>query len=85
MWKIEEICQDFYRNKTLFQNQFRPIVFLPYKGCFVTKIVLSYCEKKNCSFDLEKLLKFEGDFSLLKSDGEGTERFFNLFLEVSQI
>ena len=28
------------------------------KGYFVTKIVLTYCEK-NCSSDREKLLKFE--------------------------
>ena len=26
---------------------------------FVTKIVLTYCEKKKCSSDREKLLKFE--------------------------
>ena len=28
---------------------------------FVTKIVLTYCEKKNCSSDREKLLKFEAE------------------------
>ena len=28
---------------------------------FVTKIILTYCEKKNCSSDLEKLLKFEAE------------------------
>ena len=28
-------------------------------GIFVTKIVLTYCEKKNCSSVQEKLLKFE--------------------------
>ena len=27
----------------------------------VTKIVLTYCEKKNCSSDREKLLKFEDE------------------------
>jgi hypothetical protein len=29
-------------------------------GIFVTKIVLTYCEK-NCSSDREKLLKFEAE------------------------
>ena len=28
---------------------------------FVTKIVMTYCEKKNCSSDREKLLKFEAE------------------------
>ena len=28
---------------------------------FVTKIVLTYCEKKKCSYDQEKLLKFEAE------------------------
>ena len=28
---------------------------------FVTKIVLTYCEKKNCSSDREKLLKLEAE------------------------
>ena len=41
------------------------------KWYFVTKIVLTYCEKKKCSSDLEKLLKFEaegGEFgNVLKS------------------
>ena len=31
------------------------------KWYFVTKIVLTYCEKKNCSSDREKLLKFEAE------------------------
>ena len=30
----------------------------PYKWYFVTKIVLTYCAKKKCSSDREKLLKF---------------------------
>ena len=28
---------------------------------FVTKIVLTYCEKKKCSSDREQLLKFEAE------------------------
>jgi hypothetical protein len=28
---------------------------------FVTKIVLTYCESKNCSSDQKKLLKFEAE------------------------
>ena len=28
---------------------------------FVTKIVLTYCEKKKCSSDREKLLNFEAE------------------------
>ena len=28
---------------------------------FITKIVLTYCEKKKCSSDREKLLKFEAE------------------------
>ena len=31
------------------------------KWYFVTKIVLTYCEKKKCSSDREKLLKFEAE------------------------
>ena len=70
------------------------------KWCFVTKIVLTYCEKK-CSSDRQKLLKFEAagrEFPkflrsleyVIYSNSERseqfmvTEYFFNLFLEVSQ-
>ena len=28
---------------------------------FVSKIVLPFCEKKKCSIDLEKLLKFDAE------------------------
>ena len=31
------------------------------KWYFVTKTVLTYCEKKNCFGDREKLLKFEAE------------------------
>ena len=31
------------------------------KWYFVTKIVQTYCEKKKCSSDQEKLLKFEAE------------------------
>ena len=31
------------------------------KWYFVTKIVLTYCEKKKCSSGREKLLKFEAE------------------------
>ena len=33
--------------------------FVNWKWYFVSKIVLTYCEKKNYSSDQEKLLKFE--------------------------
>ena len=32
-----------------------------YSWYFVTKIVLTYCEKKKCSSDRENLLKFEAE------------------------
>ena len=32
-----------------------------FRNNFVTKIVLTYCEKKNCSGEREKLLKFEAE------------------------
>ena len=32
-----------------------------YSWYFVTKIVLTYCEKKKCSSDREKRLKFEAE------------------------
>ena len=37
------------------------VVSLCQKWYFVTKIVLTFCEKKNCSSDWEKLLKFEAE------------------------
>ena len=37
------------------------VVSLCQKWYFVTKIVLTFCEKKNCSSDREKLLKFEAE------------------------
>ena len=71
------------------------------KWYFVTKNVLSYCEK-NCSSKREKLLKFEAEgqefskflrsleqFRYSNSERSEqflvTECFFNLFLEVSHI
>ena len=63
---------------------------------FVTKIVLTYCEK-NYSSDREKLLNFEAEGKIFEitrtiySNSERSEQFlvtecfFNLFLEVSQI
>ena len=61
--------------------------------CFVTKIVLTYCEKKNVLVIEKKLLKFEAkgrEFSNFLTWLEQfiqtvKECFFNLFLEVSQI
>ena len=59
---------------------------------FVTKIVLNYCEKKNCSSDQEQFLKFEDEgrefAKILRSLERSeqflvTECFFNLFLEIS--
>ena len=69
--------------------------FSPEKWYFVTKIVLTYCEKK-CSSDQEKILKFKAegrDFAKILRSLEqfiqtvkGKNNFFtNLFLEVSQI
>ena len=71
-----------------------------WKWYFVTKIVLTYCEKK-CSSDGEKLFKFEAEgrefakiFEITRTIYSNSERseqflvteyFFNLFLEVSQI
>ena len=76
-------------------------VLLTKKWYFVTKIVMTYCEKKNCSSDREKLLKFEAEgqelAKFLRSLEQFiqtvkglnnflvTERFFNFFLEVSLI
>ena len=71
------------------------------KWYFVTKIVLTNCEK-NCSSDREKLLKFEAEGpefakilrsleQFIYSNSERSEQFlltecfFNLFLEVSHI
>ena len=65
---------------------------------FVTKIVLTYCEKKNSS-DREKLSRlkaenFQKKFEITRTIYSNsvkseqilvTECFFNLFLEVSQI
>ena len=64
---------------------------------FVTKIVLTYCEK-NCSSDQEKVLKFEAEgrefcknFEITRiicSNSERSEQFsvtecfFNLFLDI---
>ena len=67
-----------------------------YNWYFVTKIVLTNCEKKKCSSDREKLLKFEAEgreFAkvLIYSNSERSEQFlvtecfFNLFLEVSHV
>ena len=41
-------------------NEVNPVIKL-YVWYFVTKIVLTYCEKKKCSSDREKLLKFEAE------------------------
>ena len=76
------------------------LIFTHQKWYFVTKIVLTYCEKKSSS-DREKLLKFEAEgqefakilrslkqFIQISERSEQfvvTECFFNLFLEVSQI
>ena len=66
---------------------------------FVSKIVLTFCEKK-CSSDLEKKMKSEvegREFAktiemtrTIYSNGERSEQFlkhcfFNLFMEISQI
>ena len=63
---------------------------------FVTKIVLTYCEK-NCFSDREKLLKSEADGREIAKILRSLEQFFrtvqvvkhnaffNLFLEVSQL
>ena len=57
-----------------------------YKWYFITKIVLTYCEKK-CSSDREKLSKFEAEgqefakFSRCERSEEFLVNFFNLFLE----
>ena len=47
-----------------YHGNFSKLFWKKKKWCFVTKIVLTYCEKK-CSSDREKLLTFEaesGDF-----------------------
>jgi hypothetical protein len=60
------------------------------KWYFVTKIVLTHCEK-HCSSDREKLLKFEAEFRTIYSSRKRSEQFlltecfFNLFPEVSHI
>ena len=66
------------------------------KWNFVTQIVLTYCEKKKLSCDLEKLLKFEAEgktFEITRTiySNERSEQFlvtdcfFNLFLDVFYI
>ena len=68
---------------------------------FVTKTVLTYCEKKICSSDQEKLLKFVaegqefakvlGSLEQFIKNSEKTEQFLvtecfhNSFMEVSQL
>ena len=50
-------CSDYFSYVPIF------LLLCPYltKWYFVTKTVLTYCEKKICSSDQEKLLKFEAE------------------------
>ena len=48
---------------------------------FVTKIVLTYCEKKNCSNDREKLLKFEAEGQEFAKFWRSLEQFIQIHSE----
>ena len=81
----------------ILENYMQTVQFHLQQGYFVTKIVLTYCEK-NCSSEREKLLKFKAEGQEFAKNVEITRTiysnieqilvtkcFFNLFLKVSPI